>query len=544
MTKKRNILVTSALPYANGSIHIGHLVEYIQTDIWVRFQKMRGHNCRYMCADDTHGTPVMLSARKQGITPEKLIDKVHQEHFDDFQKFDIEFDNYYSTNTEENRHHSEFIYGEAKKKGFIYEKEIEQYFCEHDGIFLPDRMIKGACPVCGAGDQYGDSCEVCSATYSSTEVKDPHCSLCGAAPVIKKSVHHYFQLSAFEDDLKKWVAEDHIRDEIKNKLKEWFEQGIRDWDISRDAPYFGFKIPGTEDKYFYVWLDAPVGYIATTENWAKQKGISFDDIWRSDKYEIHHFIGKDIIYFHTLFWPAMLMVSGFSTPTKVNIHGFLTVNGEKMSKSKGTFIKASTFAEHIDTELLRYYYASKLGSAVDDIDFNMEDFVFKVNSDVVGKLVNIGSRLGKIINKKLGSKLTEPDVDGAKIIAEIRAAKDSIAQMYENLEYNKAMKEIMLYADKVNKFINDLEPWSVVKENPEEAAKICTSGLNALYLLSGLLKPVLPRISKGVELFLNVDESSWTSLEKDVINCQINNYKRLAERIDNSVMEKLIQEES
>ncbi len=536
----RKILVTSALPYANGSIHLGHLVEYIQTDIWVRFQKMRGNQCYYMCADDTHGTPIMLSARKHGIEPTQMVESVHQEHFADFKGFNIEFDNYYTTNSPENKELSEYVYLQAKGKGKIYEQEIEQYYCNTDEIFLPDRMIEGVCPNCQAENQYGDSCEVCSATYSPTELIEPACTLCGSKPVLRKSNHHYFKLSDFEEFLKKWVGEDHIRLEIRNKLNEWFERGLKDWDISRDEPYFGFKIPGTEDKYFYVWMDAPIGYMATTKNWCDSKGFDFDEIWRSGEYELHHFIGKDILYFHTLFWPAMLDIAGFKTPDRVNVHGFLTVNGEKMSKSRGTFIKARTYLDHLDPELLRYYYAAKLGPDVNDIDLNMKDFVFKVNSDVVGKVVNIGSRVSKIVTKSLGGKISAPDEQGEKILAGIRAIADKVAVFYEELDYGKAMKEIMLQADIVNKYINDMEPWSVVKEDEVAAASICATALNSLFLLTILLKPVLPKIAEGVETFLNVDSLSWDSLLKTISNHQINPYQRLAERIDNEKVAKIL----
>ncbi len=540
MSNKRKILVTSALPYANGSIHLGRLVEYSQTDIWVRFQRLVGNDCYYMCADDTHGTPIMISARKQNISPEELISKMYAEHLRDFSAFRISFDNYYSTNSEENRELAEYIYSQAKQKGVVYEKEIEQYYCEHDGMFLPDRMIKGTCPKCKAEDQYGDNCEACSATYDPTELISPFCSNCGAKPVMKKSTHYYFKLSSFTTELKKWVGEEHLRPEIKNKLEEWFTQGIRDWDISRDAPYFGFKIPGTENKYFYVWLDAPIGYIATTKNWCKTNGINFDEIWYGKNFEIHHFIGKDILYFHTLFWPAMLMVSGFSTPTKVNIHGFLTVNGEKMSKSRGTFINAADYLKYVDPEFLRYYYAAKLGAGVDDLDLNLSDFVFRINSDVLGKVVNIASRLGKIVNKKLNDTLGEIDEQGANILNEMRKALPKIAQFYEILDYNKAMREIMPLADVINKYINDTAPWELVKTEEKKAQTVCTVGLNGLYLLAGMLKPVLPRIAEGVEKFLNVPAITWDSLKNPIINHKINEYERLAERIELATVEKIL----
>ncbi len=540
MKAQRHILVTSALPYANGSIHLGHLVEYIQTDIWVRFQKMRGHECLYMCADDTHGTPITINARKQGITPEELISRMHKEHVRDFAAFRVQFDHYYSTNSPENKELAEFVYAEARQKGVIYEKEIEQYYCEKDGMFLPDRMIKGVCPHCKAIDQYGDGCEVCSAVYDTMSLVAPKCSVCGTVPVVRKSLHYYFKLSALTDKLKSWVEAGHVRPEIHNKLKEWFQQGIKDWDISRDAPYFGFKIPGTQDKYFYVWLDAPIGYMATTKSWCAQNHRSFDEIWRGDKFEIHHFIGKDILYFHTLFWPAMLMVSGFSTPTKVNVHGFLTVNNEKMSKSRGTFIKASDYLERLDPEFLRYYYAAKLGAAPDDLDLNLTDFVFKVNSDLLGKVVNIASRLGSIVTKKLGGKLTRVEASGAQVLKEIRAKLPVIADYFEALEYNKALREIMFLADSVNKYINDMAPWSLAKTDAALAAQVCTAGLNGVYLLAGTLKPIVPRIVEGIEKFLGVAPITWESLEKDIVDRPINAYEHLAERIEQADVDPLI----
>ncbi|MFC1753733.1 methionine--tRNA ligase [Thermoproteota archaeon] len=530
--KKRKILVTSALPYANGSIHLGHLVEYIQTDIWVRFQKLLGNTCYYMCADDTHGTAIMLSAKKQGITPQELIKKIHKEHIQDFNEFLIEFDNYYTTDSKENQELSEYIFLEAQKKGIIYEKEIEQMYCEHDNMFLPDRFIRGICPKCNALDQYGDSCEVCSSTYSPGELIAPKCAECGNTPVKKTSMHYFFKLSALTDEVKKWIDTDPVRVEIKNKLQEWFEGGIRDWDISRDAPYFGFKIPGAQDKYFYVWLDAPVGYIASTKNWCSGSGVDFDSIWRKGEYEIHHFIGKDIVYFHTLFWPAMLTISGFKLPKKVHVHGFLTINGEKMSKSRGTFINARAYLNHINPEFLRYYYASKLSGSIEDLDLNLEDFVFKVNSDIVNKVVNIGSRLGSILNKKLESKLTNPDKEGEALIHTILESKDQIAKDYNALAFHKAMREIMRLADLANQYIDAMAPWAVVKENKDKASEICTAGLNALRILSGYLKPVLPGISQGVERFLDCEPVDWLNLDQRLLNHVIQPYQHLAQRVE------------
>jgi methionyl-tRNA synthetase len=536
----RKILVTSALPYANGSIHLGHLVEAIQTDIWVRFQKHRGNKCLYMCADDTHGTPIMLSAKKQGITPQELIGKVYEEHLSAFKGFNIEFDNYYTTDSSENKEFAEFIYLEAKKNGVIYDKEIDQFYCENCQMFLPDRFIKGICPACKAEDQYGDACEQCSATYNSTEVIEPACVECGNTPKLKKSVHYFFKLSDFAKKVEDWLSGEQVKPAIRNKLKEWFDEGLRDWDISRDKPYFGFNIPGTDDKFFYVWLDAPIGYISTTKNWCKKNNQDFDAIWRNGEYEIHHFIGKDILYFHTLFWPAMLMTSGFSLPTKVNIHGFLTVNGTKMSKSRGTFINASTYLEHLNPEFLRYYYAAKLTSSIDDLDLSMEDFVFKVNADVVNKVINIGSRLGSIVYKKLDAKFSVPDKEGQKLVDEIRAAKDSIANAFENLEYAKATRKIMALADSANKYIDTTAPWSVVKEDTEKARQICAAGLNALKLIICYLKPVIPKITEGVERFLNIPPLSWQDLDSDLANHTINKYEHLAQRIDQEQANKVL----
>lgn len=538
---KRKILVTSALPYANGSIHLGHLVEYIQTDIWVRFQKLSGNECYYMCADDTHGTPIMLSAKRNKITPEELIGKMHLEHSKDFSGFGIKFDNYYTTNSPENKELSEFIYNTAKANGYITEKEIAQAYCEKCQMFLPDRFIKGKCPKCGAEDQYGDACEVCSTTYDPLELVKPYCIECGSTPVEKKSTHYFFKLSALANKLQEWLKSGHVQPEIYNKLQEWFKQGLQNWDISRDAPYFGFKIPGTENKFFYVWLDAPVGYIATTKNWCNTNNYDFESIWKKPGFEIHHFIGKDILYFHTLFWPAMLMVSGFRTPDQIHIHGFLTVNGEKMSKSRGTFIKASQYLETgLNPEFLRYYYASKLTSTIDDLDLNLNDFLFKVNSEIVNKFVNIGSRLGSIVNKKLDNKISSPDNAGQEIINNIIAAIPTIKKHYEELEYGKAIKEIMRFADDANKYIDTQAPWNLVKTDAEKARAVCTSGFNFLKIFAGLLKPVIPNLASGVEKFLKIEPLDFTNLDKPLKDQEINTYERLAERIEKELLDKLV----
>ncbi|GBR76240.1 methionyl-tRNA synthetase [Candidatus Termititenax persephonae] len=535
----RKILVTSALPYANGSIHLGHLVEYIQTDIWVRFQKLSGHECLFVCADDTHGTPIMLSAKRGGITPEELIARMQREHTEDFQAFNISFDNYYSTHSPENKELSEMFYAQAQAKGLIEEKEISQAYCEKCQLFLPDRFIKGTCPRCGAEEQYGDSCEVCSATYAPTELKDAHCTECGAKPVQKNSQHYFFKLSALDKELLAWVKAGHIQPEIYNKLMEWFQQGLRDWDISRDAPYFGFPIPGADNKFFYVWLDAPIGYIASTQNYCAKINRDFADIWRRPGWEIHHFIGKDILYFHTLFWPALLMAAGLQTPRQIHIHGFLTINGEKMSKSRGTFISARQYLEAgLNPEYLRYYFASKLGGSLNDIDLNIGDFAARVNSDLVNKLVNIGSRLGSLVHKQLDGTLAKPDAAGQKILDEIRAAQENITRDYEELELHKAMREIMRLADTANKYINDSTPWNTVKTDPAQAAQICTSGLNCLKILTAYIKPVLPIIAAGVEKFLNCGELTFQNAGDLLLDHKINAYEHLAQRIDEADVNK------
>lgn len=537
----RNILVTSALPYANGPIHLGHLVEAIQTDIWVRYQKLRGNNCHYMCADDTHGTAIMISAKKAGITPEALIKVMYDSHLKDYQDFLIDFDHYYTTHSDENRQLASKIYLKAKEKGLIYEREINQLYCNTCQMFLPDRYIKGTCPRCNTANQYGDSCESCSATYSPDALIQPFCTECKSTPVLKKSVHHFFKLSAMTDEVKKWVDEDHIRPEIKNKLEEWFKSGIKDWDISRDAPYFGFQIPGTSNKYFYVWLDAPIGYIATTKNWCEKTNTNFDNIWHNPDYEIHHFIGKDILYFHTLFWPAMLMAANFTLPKQVHVHGFLTVNGTKMSKSRGTFILARTYLEQLNPEYLRYYFASKLSYGIEDIDLNLEDFVNKVNAEVVNKVINIGSRLGAILNKKLNGKFTSPDPEGLQLLNIIHSQKTIIESAYENLETNKAIRTIIELAEQANRYIDEQKPWDLAIQNPEKATAVCTTGLNIFKHLITFLKPVLPQIADRAATFLNTSSLTWSDLDTNLTDHGINPYEHLAARLDLKAVQKQLQ---
>jgi len=539
---KRKILVTSALPYANGQIHIGHLVEYIQTDIWVRFQKMMGNDCHYMCADDTHGTPVMVTARKQGVSPEELIEKMNEEHRRDFGDFHIEFDNYYTTNSPENREFAEYIYMKLKEGGHIVEKEIEQFYCEKDRMFLPDRFIKGKCPRCGAPDQYGDSCELCSSTYSPVDIGEPFCSICRSVPVRKTSVHYFFRLKNFTERLKEWLDKDRVQPEVRRKLDEWFQEGLRDWDISRDAPYFGFKIPDTEDKFFYVWLDAPIGYMASTANWCARSGRSFDEFWRDEDTEIYHFIGKDIMYFHCLFWPAMLMGAGFRTPTRICIHGFLTVNGEKMSKSRGTFINARKYLEHLDPQYLRYYYACKLGSGVSDVDLSIDDFISRVNSDMVGKIANLASRVGPMLKKKMDGKTGSIPEDAVSLIEDARNKNIVIADLYEQREFSRAVKEICQIADEANRYLEKKEPWVTVKTDAEKTRQTITAALEIFRLLTIYLKPVLPQFASDAEKFLKIEPLAWADIERSIVDHEIGDFKHLIQRVDPAKVNAMIDE--
>lgn len=536
----KTFLVTSALPYANGDIHLGHMVEHVQTDIFVRFQKLVGHHCYYMCADDAHGTAIMLSAEKEGVRPEEFIERVKQQHIADFEQFNISYDHYYSTHSDENRVLSEHIYNSAHADGGIIKKDIQQYFDEDKGLFLADRYIKGTCPKCGAEDQYGDACEKCYATYSATDLIDPVSVLSGQPPVLKDSTHYFFNLEHYRSAIVDWLATDPVTQPVKNKLNEWLDGELKPWDISRDAPYFGFKIPGTEDKYFYVWLDAPIGYIATTEAWATTRQQSHEAFWKNESVEIHHFIGKDIMYFHTLFWPAMLEVAGFNQPKKVHIHGFLTVNGEKMSKSRGTFILARDYAQQLDTDILRYYYASKLTSSMDDIDFNLEDFVTKINSDVLGKFVNIASRTGSIVTKKLDGQLGDLESDGQVMLDSLLAAADDIKVAYDGLETNKCMRRIMECADLANKYIDEKAPWALVKDDPEAARQVCCVALNALRILSIYLSPVLPIITEKLFAFLNLPQQQWADLSVHLTQATVQPYQHVLKRLTLEDVEKLI----
>ncbi len=545
MTKKqRKILVTSALPYANGPIHLGHLVEYIQTDIWVRFQKMRGHSCYYVCADDAHGTPIMLRAQQEGITPEQLIEQVSKEHQRDFAGFSVGFDNYHSTHSPENKELAEAIYLKLRDEGHIDRRVINQAYDPEKEMFLPDRFVRGECPKCGAADQPGDNCDVCGTTYDPLELKNPVSVISGATPIKKDSEHFFFKVTDFEDMLKDWMKAGHLQPAIANKLEEWFEIGLNDWDISRDKPYFGFEIPDAPGKYFYVWLDAPIGYFASFKNLCDRTGLDFDEYLAADSdAELYHFIGKDIIRFHGLFWPALLSGAGMKTPTAIFAHGFLTVNGQKMSKSRGTFIKAETYLNHLNPEYLRYYFAGKLGSGIDDIDLSLEDFQRRVNSDLVGKVVNIASRCAGFITKrfdgKLGSEIENPD-----LIQAIIDAGESIGQSYKDREYSRAMREIMILADQVNQYIDDRKPWVVAKQEGADAElqTICTTGLNGFRILLSYLKPVLPVMAEKAEAFLNIDPLNWDSIDQLLLDHEINKFKPLMTRVEEKAIKAMIED--
>ncbi|WP_432453028.1 MULTISPECIES: methionine--tRNA ligase [unclassified Agarivorans] len=541
--EQREILVTSALPYANGPIHLGHLLEYIQTDIWVRFQKLRGHTCTYVCADDAHGTPIMLKAQQMGISPEEMINQVHSEHSADFKEFNIAFDNYHSTHSPENKILSEDIYSRLNQAGHIKTRTISQLYDPEKNMFLPDRFVKGTCPKCGSDDQNGDNCDNCGATYSPADLVSPKSVVSGAEPVLKDSEHYFFDLPAFQKMLKDWTVSGSLQDEMSNKLSEWFEQGLQQWDISRDAPYFGFQIPETDDKYFYVWLDAPIGYMGSFKNLCdKRDDLDFAHYWNQDsKAEVYHFIGKDIIYFHSLFWPAMLEGAGYRKPTSVYAHGFVTVNGAKMSKSRGTFIKARTYLDHLDPEYLRYYYAAKLNNKIDDLDLNLEDFAQRVNSDLVGKVINIASRTAGFISKRFDSRLSSELINPG-LLKEFTDAEQTIAALYEDREFGKAMREIMALADKANQYIAEEAPWQLAKQEDtlERAHQVCSMGIHLFKVLITYLKPVLPELSIKVEKFLNV-ELKWNEIGEHLVGCEIQSFKALMQRIDMSIVEAMVE---
>ena len=543
MTTQRKILVTSALPYANGSIHLGHLVEYIQTDIWARFQRLQEHSCYYVCADDAHGTPIMLRARQDGIEPEQLIAAMQKEHEADFADFLIEFDNYYSTHSEENRDLASDIYRKLREGGHIATRTISQSYDPEAEMFLPDRFIKGTCPKCGTEDQYGDNCEACGSTYAPTELINPVSAISGATPIEKDSEQYFFKLSDFADMLQQWIHAGHVQPEIANKLDEWFEEGLQDWDISRNAPYWGFEIPDAPGKFFYVWLDAPIGYMASFKNLCDREGLDFDEYWHSESdTELYHFIGKDIARFHTLFWPAVLHGSGYRKPSAVYCHGFLTVNGQKMSKSRGTFIKARTYLDNLNPEYLRYYYAAKLSSGVDDIDLNLEDFMQRVNSDLVGKVVNIASRCAGFINKRFDNRLSDSLPDTG-LYDELVHAGASIADGFDKREYSKAVREIMALADKANVYIDNNKPWVLIKEQGKEAEvqAICTQGINLFRVLMTYLKPILPETALKSESFLDC-ELSWNGLHQPLLGHAINKFKPLMTRIEKEQIEAMVEQ--
>ncbi|MFR0716881.1 methionine--tRNA ligase [Enterobacterales bacterium BD_CKDN230030183-1A_HGKHYDSX7] len=543
MSEPRQILVTSALPYANGSIHLGHMLEYIQTDMWVRFQKLRGNQCIYVCADDAHGSAIMLRAEKEGITPEQLIADVQAEHSADFADFLVDFDNFHSTHCEENRELSTLIYTRLKDAGHIATRSVTQYFDPEKGMFLADRFIKGTCPKCAAEDQYGDNCEKCGATYAPTELKNPKSAISGATPVLRDSQHFFFKLPDFQAMLQQWTRSGTLQDAVANKLAEWLDSGLQEWDISRDAPYFGFEIPGEPGKYFYVWLDAPIGYMASFKNLcARRPELDFDAFWNADsKAELYHFIGKDIVNFHALFWPAMLEGAGYRKPNGINVHGYLTVNGAKMSKSRGTFIKARTYLDHLQPEYLRYYYAAKLGRGVDDLDLNLEDFVQKVNSDLVGKVVNIASRCAGFVHKGNDGVLVAGDA-APELTEAFLAAAPSIAEAYEGRDFARAMREIMALADRANAWIADKAPWSLAKQDGKQAEvqAICAQGINLFRQLVIFLKPVLPVLAADAEAFLNVAPLTWNDHLSRLENHTLNAFKPLMSRIEPAKVEAMV----
>ena len=553
MSTQRKLLVTSALPYANGNIHLGHMVEHIQTDVWVRFQKMRGHECYYVCADDTHGTPVMLAAQKKGISPEDMIAQVREDHLADFTGFGIGYDNYYTTHSEENRELSSEIYQALKTNGKIVSRTIEQLFDPEKQMFLPDRFVKGECPSCHAQDQYGDNCEVCGATYSPTELIKPFSAISGATPVLKESEHYFFRLGECEDFLKQWTAgsttladgrvQAHLQPEALNKMNEWIEGGLQDWDISRDAPYFGFEIPDAPGKYFYVWLDAPIGYMASFKNLAARLNIDFNEYFKADSQtELYHFIGKDILYFHALFWPATLQFAGLRAPTAVFAHGFLTVDGQKMSKSRGTFITAKSYLdEGLNPEWMRYYIAAKLNNRIEDIDLNLNDFIARVNSDLVGKYINIASRAAGFVHKRFDGQLS--DVASSELIQQLQAASASLAQSYEEREYAKALREVMALTDVVNEYVDANKPWELAKQEGQDARlqQVCSELINAFRILTVYLSPVLPKLSAAVAEFLNTPAMVWADASNTLpAGHAINKYTHLMQRIEPEQIDKLI----
>jgi methionyl-tRNA synthetase len=544
LDKERKMLVTSALPYANGHLHLGHLVEHIQTDIWVRTHKMAGIQCLSVCGDDAHGTPIMLKAEQMGITPEALTAKIKLSHEQDFKKFAIDYDYYYTTHSPENQALASAIYEKLQAQGAIIKKTIRQSYDPLKKLFLPDRYVKGTCPKCSAKDQYGDNCEVCGATYSPTDLLDAVSVISGAKPIEKDSEHYFFDLPRFEPLLKEWTSKGHLQKEVVNKLEEWFAAGLKQWDISRDAPYFGFPIPGTQDKYFYVWLDAPIGYMASFKKYCEEQGISFEEFWNKDsKTELYHFVGKDIVYFHALFWPALLAASDHRMPTAVYTHGFLTVNGQKMSKSRGTFLEARTYLDYLHPEYLRYYFAAKLNGRVDDLDLNFEDFTQRINADLVGKVVNIASRCAGFINKRFNNQLSNT-LSEPQLYQEVLAMRSSVLEAYTSRDYARAIRLIMVCADRVNQYIDLNKPWVLVKEEARllEVQEICSSGINLFRILMTYLKPVLPIMAEAAEDFLNCTPLTWASLDTPLLNHQLKTFQPLMVRVEKEKIQAMLEQ--
>ena len=542
MPETRKIVVTAALPYANGDIHIGHLVEYLQADFWTRFQRLRGHECLYFCADDTHGTPVMIKARQDGVTPEQLIEKSLEDHRGDFAAFQVGFDNYYSTHSDENREFCASLFSKMEENGHIAVRSVAQNYCEHDRMFLPDRFVKGTCPNCGAADQYSDGCEKCSATYSPADLADAYCTLCGKPPVTRSSDHLFFKLNDFKSFLEDWLP-GHTPRDTANKLMEWFDDDLKDWDISRDAPYFGFEIPGHSGKYFYVWLDAPVGYMASARSWCEKNNRSFDDTWNAADGELYHFIGKDIVRFHCLFWPAILHNAGVKTPDHVFVHGFLTVNGEKMSKSKGTFVSARTYLNHLDPMYLRFYYACKLNSTAEDIDLSFGDFVSRVNSDLFGKITNLASRGAQMLGKRIDGRIGAMDPKGRALVEKAQSRAEVIAGHFESRNFGKGLVEIRDIADEANRYFDEAQPWVTIKTDPEATRAVLSTTLNVFRILAIYLKPVLPGYVAQVEQLLREQPYTWDSAQTVLAEGhEIGEYKYLASKIDHKQIEKIMEE--
>jgi len=533
-------LVTSALPYANGPIHLGHLVEYIQTDIFVRFLRLVGEDVVYMCADDTHGTPIMLAAQAAGVTPEAFIERWHTQHLRDFVDFGVQFDRYGTTHCEANRRHAHGIFDALKAAGHLVKRPVEQTYCPQDEMFLPDRYVRGACPRCGAEDQYGDSCESCNGTYSPAELVQPHCALCGTAPELRSSEHWFVKLADFKEFLAGWTGSPgRLQDYVRNYVGRWIEDGLRDWDITRDAPYFGFPVPGEEDLFLYVWMDAPVGYIATTETFCAETGRDFDAYWRNPEARILHFIGKDIIYFHSLFWPAMLHAAGYTLPEAIHVHGFLTVDGRKMSKSRGTLIRARTYLEHLDPSYLRFFFASKLSPAVEDIDLSFEEFGNRVNAELVNKIVNLASRSAQFLTKRLGGQLGPAPEGAAELLARVPKVVERVAEHYRRRDFARVVRLCVQLAEQGNQYLQEAAPWTLIRNDPEQARGVCSVGVNLTRVIATLLKPVLPRYADAVEQLLGAGPLTWEAARCDLWEGKLGSFKRLMERLDSDRLQQM-----